>query len=95
MDKLTVLRHRFDRTAWKDAFAQALLRLRPDMNPDAADEVSDSEVIPNHARDPFESASDWAALNGGDTMPSNREIYESPADGDESIQARRTGSSGD
>lgn len=29
-------------SAWRRQFADALIRMRPDMNPDAADEISDS-----------------------------------------------------
>jgi len=32
-------------SSWRRTFADALIRLRPDMNPDAADEVSDSAYL--------------------------------------------------
>jgi hypothetical protein len=76
MEKHSALRHRFDPTTWKVAFTQALLRLRPEMNPDAADEVSDSALGSHHARDPVVSASDWALLDAADTVPERRLLSE-------------------
>jgi hypothetical protein len=37
-----VLNTEFPSSAWRRAFADALIRLRPDLNPDVADELSDS-----------------------------------------------------
>ena len=75
MSTITTLRSTFDRISWKSTFVQTLMHLRPDMNPDAADEVSDSEFAPNRRRNPTFAASDWAALHGprpNDTSASKR-----------------------
>jgi hypothetical protein len=32
-------------SSWRRAFADALIRLRPDLNPDTADEISDSAFL--------------------------------------------------
>ena len=39
--KVTTLFTTFRRSAWRRQFADCLIKLRPDMNPDAADELSD------------------------------------------------------
>lgn len=64
MSEITTVSGTFDRTSWKSAFVQALMQLRPDMNPDAADEVSDLEFAPNRTRNPAFAADDWAAMHG-------------------------------
>jgi hypothetical protein len=59
MTKLAILRTAFLGTSWKCQFAEHLTRLRPDLNPDAADEISDS-VYPHHDRfTPAEAARRW------------------------------------
>ncbi len=35
----------FPSSSWRRAFADALIRLRPDLNPDTADELSDSAFL--------------------------------------------------
>ena len=40
-----VLNTEFPSSAWRRAFADALIRLRPDLNPDVADELSDSAFL--------------------------------------------------
>lgn len=43
-------------TSWRSAFADALIRLRPDVNPDAADELSDSAYMRLSDLDPGKAA---------------------------------------
>jgi len=40
-----VLNTEFPSSPWRRAFADALIRLRPELNPDAADELSDSAFL--------------------------------------------------
>ncbi|MDE2371102.1 MAG: hypothetical protein KGN16_19185 [Burkholderiales bacterium] len=42
--------------AWRHAFADALIRLRPDLNPDAADELSDAAWLRHAELDPRDAA---------------------------------------
>jgi hypothetical protein len=42
---VTTLVTTFRRSAWRRQFADCLIKLRPDMNPDAADERSDQEYF--------------------------------------------------
>jgi hypothetical protein len=42
---VTTLVTTFRRSAWRRQFADCLIKLRPDMNPDAADELSDKEYL--------------------------------------------------
>jgi hypothetical protein len=39
---VVTVRKFFARSEWRRAFADTLIKLRPDMNPDAADELSDT-----------------------------------------------------
>ncbi|MBN8494050.1 MAG: hypothetical protein J0M00_21775 [Burkholderiales bacterium] len=43
-------------SSWRRTFADALIRLRPDMNPDAADEVSDSAYLSLGELEPDQAA---------------------------------------
>jgi hypothetical protein len=65
MSTVATLRDKFDKTDWKVAFAGALLRLRPSMNPDAADEISDAQYLISHGREPDDAADDWILRNRG------------------------------
>jgi hypothetical protein len=42
---VVVLSAEFPSSSWRRSFADALIRLRPDMNPDVADELSDSAFL--------------------------------------------------
>ncbi|MDE2370814.1 MAG: hypothetical protein KGN16_17730 [Burkholderiales bacterium] len=42
--------------AWRYAFADALIRLQPDLNPDAADELSDAAYLCHADLDPRDAA---------------------------------------
>jgi hypothetical protein len=42
---VTTLVTTFRRSAWRRQFADCLIKLRPDMNPDAADELSDRQYL--------------------------------------------------
>jgi len=42
---VTTLVTTFRRSAWRRQFADSFIKLRPDMNPDAADELSDREYL--------------------------------------------------
>lgn len=59
MSKISVLRSGFEGTHWKRTFATCLTLLVPDMNPDAADEVSDAEFPRSKDSDPEVAARRW------------------------------------
>lgn len=61
MTNIRTLRTVFPGSDWKSSFVAALLRLRPDINPDAADEISDSEFAAAQALQPEIAAHHWAA----------------------------------
>ena len=46
----------FASSSWRQAFADALIRLRPDLNPDALDELSDSAYMRLAEMDPGNAA---------------------------------------
>jgi hypothetical protein len=48
-------------SAWRSAFADALIKLQPDMNPDAADELSDAAFMDLSNLPPNEAAARWAS----------------------------------
>lgn len=52
---------KFRGTEWRQAFASRLIQLRPDMNPDAADEVSDSEFLESSFCSPSLAAERYAS----------------------------------
>lgn len=58
--KVVKLDSTFRGTEWRKAFADRLIQLRPDMNPDAADEVSDSEFMNSSSFSPFDAAERYA-----------------------------------
>jgi hypothetical protein len=64
MSNVRTLRAAFPGSDWKSSFVNALIRLRPDINPDAADEISDSEFATAQAMQPEIAAHHWAAANG-------------------------------
>lgn len=72
MTKISVMRDSFEGTDWKRAFAEALLHLVPDMNPDRADELSDGEYALFRKLEPAAVARHWverqspALGDGGD-----------------------------
>ena len=72
MSNIRTLRNAFPGMEWKSAFVSALMRLRPDMNPDAADEISDSEFAIAQAMHPDAAASHWAELHSPATERSRR-----------------------
>jgi hypothetical protein len=43
-------------SAWRRAFADSLIRLRPDLNPDVADELSDSAFLSLADQEPSSAA---------------------------------------
>jgi hypothetical protein len=45
---------------WQHEFADALIGLRPDMNPDAAEELSDSALLDLSDLQPSDAAALWA-----------------------------------
>jgi hypothetical protein len=67
-----VLSAEFPSSSWRRAFADALIRLRPDMNPDAADELSDSaflshaDLAPGVAATLFNRGGEGLATRGND-----------------------------
>jgi hypothetical protein len=51
-----VLNTEFPSSAWRRAFAAALIRFRPDLNPDVADELSDSAFLSLSDQEPSSAA---------------------------------------
>lgn len=45
---------------WRSAFAEALIAARPEVNPDAADELADSAYLSLSALSPADAAALWA-----------------------------------
>lgn len=64
MASVVILRSNFASTAWKSEFADRLIDLCPEMNPDVADEVADSVVLHARDMDPAIAAKNWASLHG-------------------------------
>lgn len=62
-----IMRKTFPHSAWRQAFAAALIKLRPEMNPDAADEVSDTAYDTLCELPPADAAQSYVA--GPDTRP--------------------------
>jgi hypothetical protein len=60
MSNIRVLRSSWEGSAWKIAFSDCLILLRPDINPDAIDEIADSELILARQTDPVLAAQRWA-----------------------------------
>lgn len=63
IQKIAVMRTNFDRTDWKRAFAEALMVLQPDMNPDRADELSDGEYLRAKHVEPAVAARRWVEVS--------------------------------
>lgn len=55
-----VLTAEFPSSSWRRAFADALIRLRPDLNPDAVDELSDSAYLRLADLDPVNAAAHYS-----------------------------------
>jgi hypothetical protein len=49
---------------WRRRFADSLIKLVPDLNPDAADELSDSQFLENAGQPPDRAALEYAAAHG-------------------------------
>ena len=54
--ELVVPSHLHPGSAWRRAFADTLIRLRPDLNPDVADELSDTAFLTHGDQKPEVSA---------------------------------------
>jgi hypothetical protein len=78
MANLAVLRSAFLGTSWKCEFAESLTELQPELNPDAADEISDSVYGRLADLTPKEAAKTW--LSGKLSGPSAAEASEAPPD---------------
>lgn len=66
MTKISVMRTNFGGTEWKKAFAESVMRLRPDMNPDRADELSDREYLEAKHIEPAVAALRWVGRDQPD-----------------------------
>lgn len=55
----------FPSSSWRRLFADALIRLRPDMNPDAADELSDVAFLSLGELEPGSAATLFSKGSGG------------------------------
>ena len=53
---LGVPERRIPGSSWRRTFADALIRLLPEINPDTADELSDSAYLSLGALEPYEAA---------------------------------------
>jgi hypothetical protein len=60
MSNVRVLRSSWKSSAWKIVFSDCLIALRPDINPDAIDEVADSESARQLETNPIFAAYRWA-----------------------------------
>jgi hypothetical protein len=49
---------------WRQRFADSLIRLVPQLNPDAADELSDTQFLESADTAPDQAALDYAASHG-------------------------------
>lgn len=72
MSNIRTLRAAFAGSDWKSKFVNALMRLRPEMNPDAADEISDSEFAVAQAMHPDTAAHHWAATHSPNPSDESR-----------------------
>ena len=61
---VVLLTTEFPSCAWRRAFADALIRLRPELNPDAVDEVSDSAYMRLADLDPGNAAAIFSRDDG-------------------------------
>lgn len=62
---VVVLNTEFPSSSWRRLFADALIRLRPDMNPDAADELSDMAFLSLGELEPGSAARLFSQGSGG------------------------------
>jgi hypothetical protein len=69
---VVVLSSEFPSSAWRRSFADALIRLRPDMNPDVADELSDSAFLSLGELEPGGAAAHFN--QGGDEVAIHRDV---------------------
>lgn len=63
---VVVLTTELPSSSWRRAFADALIRLRPDLNPDTADEWSDSAYLRHADLDPGNAAALYS--RGGNVL---------------------------
>jgi hypothetical protein len=61
MSNVVEIRLEFLERMWKMQFADCVLAICPEVNPDAADEASDTEVIQFAGEDPAAAARRWVA----------------------------------
>ena len=73
MGKIVTLRHGQDASNWKCAFVATVVRLCPDINPDAADEASDAEFC--DGVDPLLAAALWVDQQG-QPSPANLTLHQ-------------------
>lgn len=64
------LRTSFAASQWKVEFADSVINLCPEINPDAADEAADAEVVRCKDVDPVVAATRWARRHGFDDTES-------------------------
>lgn len=55
--------------SWRRVFADELIRLRPDLNPDAADELSDAAFLRHADLEPSQTAQLFCRAAGGLSAP--------------------------
>jgi hypothetical protein len=72
MTNVAVLRTTFAGTSWKCEFAECLTRLRPDLNPDAADEISDAMFRRGVSLTAAEAAHRWVSMHTPGQSGTNR-----------------------
>lgn len=74
---VVVMRKLFISSAWRRAFADTLIRLRPEMNPDAADELSDTAWDTMSALPPIDAAQSYIdGVSVPPVEPRNRSLAE-------------------
>jgi|GEM_PF-5334231 len=65
MASVVAIRPELEPRLWKIRFADAVIALCPDVNPDAVDEASDSEVAAFRLLEPAAAARLWVARRFG------------------------------
>ena len=65
MPTVVAIRPQLESRLWKLQFADTVISMCPEMNPDAADEASDAEAARSAESDPVSAARRWVARKFG------------------------------
>jgi hypothetical protein len=69
MTNVVAIRPDIEARLWKVRFADSVIAMCPDINPDAADEASDNEIRSSSRLDPVTAAKRWVAAKIGPASP--------------------------